>query len=71
MEKQLPDSQSRGVSDSLTRRVRESPILRLAEFSFKHSKDDSPSRRVVFRLQISPRIRSQNQNGSKGSVRDL
>ncbi len=51
----------------------------LAEFSFKHSKaetesqwlPDSPSRRVVFRLWISPRIRSQNRNGSKGSVRDL
>ncbi len=28
-------------------------------------------REVVFRLRISPRIRSQNRNGSKGSVRDL
>jgi hypothetical protein len=44
---------------------------RLAEFSFKHSKADSPSRGVIFRLRISPRIRSQNWNGSKGSVRDL
>jgi hypothetical protein len=32
---------------------------------------DSPSRGVVFRLRKSPRIRSQNRNGSKGSVRDL
>ncbi len=30
-----------------------------------------PSRGVVFRLRISPRIRSQNRNGSKCSVRDL
>jgi hypothetical protein len=39
--------------DSLTRRVGESPPLRLAEFSFKHSKADSatprlsPSQRVI------------------------
>jgi hypothetical protein len=32
---------------------------------------DSASRGVVFRLRISPRIRSQNRNGSKCSVRDL
>jgi hypothetical protein len=32
---------------------------------------DSASRGVVFRLRISPRIRSQNRNGSKYSVRDL
>jgi hypothetical protein len=31
---------------------------------------DSLSRRVVFRLRISPRIRSQNRNGLKCSVRD-
>jgi hypothetical protein len=30
----------------------------------------SPGRGVAFRLRISPRIRSQNRNGSKGSVRD-
>jgi hypothetical protein len=33
--------------------------------------NDSPSRGVVFRIRISPRIRSQKRNGSKGSVRDL
>ncbi len=32
---------------------------------------DSPIRGVVFRIQISPRVRSQNLNGSKSSVRDL
>jgi hypothetical protein len=37
----------------------------LAEFSFKRSKADSASRRVVFQLQISPRIRSQKRNGPK------
>jgi len=32
---------------------------------------DSSIRGVVFRIRISPRIRSQNQNSSKWSVRDL
>jgi len=32
---------------------------------------DSSIRGVVFRIRISPRIRSQNQNSSKCSVRDL
>ncbi len=32
--------------------------------------DDSPMRGVDFRLQISPRIQSQNRNGSNSSVRD-
>jgi hypothetical protein len=32
---------------------------------------DSPMRGVVFRIQISPRIWSQNRNSSKCSVRDL
>ena len=32
---------------------------------------DSPIRGVVFQIRISPRIRSQNQNSSKCSVRDL
>jgi hypothetical protein len=32
---------------------------------------NSPSRGVVFGLQISPRIQSQNRNSLKGSVRDL
>ncbi len=110
----LPDSPSRGVSDSLISRVGESPTLRLTEFFFWTFKSrlpdspsrwvvdsptrrvvdsptrrvresatprlvvsesrrlaDSPSRGVVFRLRISPRIRSQKRNGSKDSVRDL
>ncbi len=65
-------------SDSLTHQS-DSPTWRLAKFSFKHSKAtsptrrvaDSPSRGVVFRLRISPRMWSQNRNGSKGIVRDL
>ncbi len=32
---------------------------------------DSPSRGVLFRVRIPPRIRSPNRNGSKGSGRDL
>ncbi len=32
---------------------------------------DSPIRGVVFRRRISPRIQSQNRNGSKCSARDL
>ena len=32
---------------------------------------DSPMRSVDFRIRISPRIRSQNRNCLKGSVRDL
>ncbi len=79
-ERQLSDG--RGVEPRLVGESR-----RLAEFSFKHSKADSPSwrvidspslrvadspsREVVYRLRISPRIRSQNRNSSKGSVRDL
>jgi hypothetical protein len=53
----LPDSPSLGVDDSLTRQVGELATPRLAEsgsrrisdspsFSFKHSKADSPTRRV-------------------------
>ncbi len=79
-------SDSARVADSLTRQVRESTTLRLIDegsFLFKHSIAESEnqrvvprltkseSRRVVFRLRISPRIRSQNQNGTKCSVRDL
>jgi len=47
--------------------VGESSTLRLVE-SESRRLPDSPSRRVVFRLRISPQIRSQNQNGSKCSV---
>jgi hypothetical protein len=41
--------------------------------SYRHScrLPDSASRRVVFRLRMSPRIRSQNRNGLKRSVMDL
>ena len=39
--------------------------------SFKNSIADSPIRGVNFRSRISPRIRSQNRNSSKASVRDL
>jgi hypothetical protein len=53
---------ARRVGESVTRRVGESPSRRVS---------DSPSRGVVFRLRISPRIRSQNRNGPKGSVKDL
>ncbi len=42
---------------------------RLAE-SESRRLPDSSSRQVVFQLQISPQIRSQNRNGSKCSVRD-
>ncbi len=33
-------------SDSPTRRVGESPTLRISEFFFKHSKADSPTRQI-------------------------
>jgi hypothetical protein len=66
----LPHSSSRRVNDSPTRRVRECTTPRLAE-SESRRLPDSPSRGVVFRLRISPWIRSQKRNGSKVSVRDL
>ncbi len=50
------------VEESATPRLAESQSRRLA---------DMPSRGVVFRLWISPQIRSQKRNGSKDSVRDL
>ncbi len=34
-------------------------------------KMDTPGNLVGVRIRISPRIRSQNRNGLKGSVRDL
>ncbi len=81
----LPDLPSRGVSDSPSRRLSDSssfllniqnPTLRLAESERADSPirrfANSPSRGVVFRSRISPRIQAKkNQNGSKGSVRDL
>ncbi len=81
IEKRLPDSPISRVgespsfsfkhskADSLTRRVGELSTPRLAE-SESQRLPDSLSRGVVFRLRISPRIRSQKRNGSKGSVRD-
>jgi hypothetical protein len=56
------DSPPRRVGESLTPRLAESETRRLL---------DLVCRGVVFRLRISPRIRSQKRNGSKGSVRDL
>jgi len=49
------------VAISVGRRLPNSPSRRVA---------DSLSRGVVFQLRI-PRIRSQNRNGSKGSLSDL
>ncbi len=66
----LPDSASRWVVDSPTCRVGESVTPRLAE-SESCRLPDSASQGVVYRLRISPRIRSQKQNGSKSSVRDV
>jgi hypothetical protein len=40
-------------------------------FVFEKRLPDSPIRGVVFRIRISPRIRSQNRNSSKCSARDL
>ncbi len=56
--------------DSPTSQVGESATPRLAE-SESQGFPDSPSWGGVFRLRISPRIRSQKRNGSKVSVRDL
>jgi hypothetical protein len=57
-------------ADSPTRRVGKSSTPRLTESESRRLLD-SASRGVVFQLRISPRIRSQNRNGSKSSVRDL
>ncbi len=54
IKKRLSDSPSGGVSDSPSQGVADSPTLRLAEFSFKHSKADSPTRRV--RESVTPRL---------------
>ncbi len=55
-----------------TRQVRERRLSDSPSFLLNIQKPTlRPSRGVVFRLRISPRIRSQNQNGSKGSARDL
>jgi len=50
------------------RRLSDSPSFLL---NIQNRLPDSASRGVVFRLRISPRIRSQKRNCSKGSVRDL
>ncbi len=50
------------------------PILTSNSRRYSYSKNDSPIspiRGVDFRIRISPRIRSQNRNGLKSSVRDL
>ncbi len=75
------NSPTRGVGDSPNRRlgVRESALecwkensarLRVGDSS-TWQVGESPTPRLVFRLWISPRIRSQNRNGSKCRVRDL
>ena len=58
------------TADSPTRRYGESATPRLADAGSRRL-PDSPIRGVDFRLRISPRIRSQNRNSSKASVRDL
>ncbi len=65
-------------ADSPTRRVGESSTPRPAKLESQRLPylpsrrvADSPSRGVVFRLRISPRIRSQKLTGSKDNVRDL
>ncbi len=56
------DSAYQWCGESLTPRIIESESRRLPVLL---------SRGVVLRIRISPRIRSQNRNGSKCSVRDL
>ncbi len=57
-------------TDSPYRWVGESPTPRIVDTESRRlSVSLSPG--VVFRIWISPRIRSQNRNGSKCSVRDL
>jgi hypothetical protein len=65
IEKRHPDSASRGVGESAIECLKEKP----PESEIRQL-PDSPSRGVVFRLRISPRIQGQNRNGSKGSIRD-
>ncbi len=64
------DQESVQIADSPTRRYGESATPRLADAGSRRL-PDSPIRVVDFRLRISPRIRSQNRNSSKASVRDL
>jgi hypothetical protein len=65
IEKRLPDSASRvGESTRL-------PIDTICSNLQSQRLLESRNRRVVFRLRISPRIQSQNWNGSKCSVRVL
>jgi hypothetical protein len=66
----LSVSVMRGVVDSPYRWVGESPTPRIVDTESRWL-PVSLSRGVVFRIRISPRIRSQNQNGSKCSLRDL
>jgi hypothetical protein len=79
MEKRLPDLTSRWLSDSGSRGVADSPTRWVGKLSTcrvwesatpRVGESPTPSRGVVFRLGISPRIWSQNQNCSKGSVKD-
>jgi hypothetical protein len=73
---QLHESPIRGVGDSPYHQCGESTTLRLTDtgsflLKFNSQLPDSPMQGVDFWLWISPRIRSQNRGGSKGSVRDL
>ncbi len=66
------------LSEFSFKRVGESSTPRLAEWESRRLTEpesrqlaELPSRGVVFRLGISPRIGSQKQNSSKGSIRGL
>jgi hypothetical protein len=66
------NSASRRHSDSARRWLSDSARFEIF-FIYRQSGrlPDSASRRYVFRLRISPRIRSQNRNGSMCIVRDI
>ncbi len=57
------DSQTRRIVESTTRRAGESAFEKKFGESESRQLPDSASRRVVFRLRISPRIWSQKRNG--------
>ncbi len=72
------ESGSRWLSDSASRRVDNSPTRQVGESVFESVKENLASRGVgdfptrrVFRLRISPRIRSQNRNGLKCTEKEL
>ncbi len=70
--KPIPDTGSRGQKGTGSRiRIRNYARKYDPGCLFRIPDPRSLSRRAVFLLRISPRIRSQNRNGPKGSVRDL